>query len=464
MQRPNILILYTDQQRWDALGANGNPDIRTPNLDRLASEGVNFPRFFVQNPVCMPSRISLLSSRYPSSLGIYQNGTTVPDGTLVLPMMLHNYGYHSANLGKLHFLPHANRDHADPHPSYGFDTLVISDEPGCYDDAYRAWVRDRAPDQLDLISLGLPPARAQWEAIMGAQPGIVHPERQRPCGVPFPADDGLTHTAFVADQTIEFIRRHRSGPFMAIGGFYSPHSPWVTPQRFLDMYDPESLALPAIPDGWQAPGNRKPVPEDELRSIRQGYYGMVSEVDHHVGEILDCLETEGLAENTIVVFTADHGEYLGDYHHFGKGGPGVDCISRVPFVVRWPAGAERNLTQEGIVEAVDVVPALLEACGIPIPPSVQGRSLLPALRGQSDHGRDCALTEAVNTRAIRTDGYRYAVDREGRETLYDLASDPGEYTNVASEPDYASVLSDHRRLLLQKQFETSTPLPREWAY
>ena len=119
---------------------------------------------------------------------------------------------------------------------------------------------------------------------------------------------------------------------------------------------------------------------------------------------------------------------------------------------------------EGIVEAVDVVPALLEACGIPIPPSVQGRSLLPALRGQSDHGRDCALTEAVNTRAIRTDGYRYAVDREGRETLYDLASDPGEYTNVASEPDYASVLSDHRRLLLQKQFETSTPLPREWAY
>ena len=464
MPRPNILILYTDQQRWDALGANGNADIKTPNLDRLASEGVNFPRFFVQNPVCMPSRVSLLSSRYPSSLGIYQNGTTVPEDTLVLPTMLRNYGYHSGNLGKLHFLCHADRDHAEPHPPYGFDTLVISDEPGCYDDAYRAWVRDRAPDQLDHISLGLPPARAQWEAIMGAQPGIVHPDRLRRCGVPFPGDDGLTHTAFVADQTMEFIRRHRNGPFMAIGGFYSPHSPWVTPQRFLDLYDPQTLSLPAMSEGWTPPPNREPVPEDEVRSIRQGYYGMVSEVDHHVGEILDCLDREGLAENTIVIFTADHGEYLGDYHQFGKGGPGVDCISRVPFMVRWPSGAKGGLTHEGIVEAVDVVPALLEACGIPIPRSVQGQSLLPAIRGEANHGRDCALTETSRTRAIRTDGHRYVIDRDGRETLYDLVRDPGEYVNVASESDYASTLSEHRRLLLQKLFETSTPLRREWAY
>ncbi|MDP6779587.1 MAG: sulfatase-like hydrolase/transferase [Candidatus Latescibacteria bacterium] len=464
MPRPNILILYTDQQRWDALGANGDPEIKTPNLDRLASQGINFPRFFVQNPVCMPSRVSLLSSRYPSSLGIYQNGTTVPSDTLVLPMMLSNYGYHSANLGKLHFLPHANRDHADPHPPYGFDTLAISDEPGCYDDAYRAWVRNRAPDQLDHISVGLPPARAQWEAMMGAQPGIAHPDRERQGAVPFPADDGLTHTAFVANQTIEFIRRHRDRPFMAIGGFYSPHSPWVTPQRFLDLYDPASLPLPEIPEGWQAPGNRAPVAEDELRSIRQGYYGMVSEVDHYVGQILDCLDAEGLAENTIVIFTSDHGEYLGDYHMFGKGAPGMDCISRVPFVVRWPAGAERGLTHEGIVEAVDVVPALLEACGIPIPPSVQGRSLLPAVRGESDPGRDCALTEAVRTRSIRTEGHRYVIDRDGRETLHDLSRDPNAYINVAQESAYASVLAEHRRMLLEKLFETCTPLRREWAY
>ena len=130
MKRPNILLLYTDQQRWDALAANGNPDIVTPNLDRLAGQGLNLDRFFVQNPVCMPSRVSMLTGQYPATLGITQNGVPVPQDTLTLPRMLRNYGYVSANIGKLHFLPHANRDHRDVHPDYGFDHLEISDEPG----------------------------------------------------------------------------------------------------------------------------------------------------------------------------------------------------------------------------------------------------------------------------------------------------------------------------------------------
>lgn len=113
MNRPNIVLLYTDQQRWGTLGANGNPDIRTPNLDRLAAEGVNCDRFFVQNPVCMPIRISMLNGLYPSTLGIVRNDVPVSPDTTVLPHLLHNYGYNSANIGKLHFLPHANRDHPD---------------------------------------------------------------------------------------------------------------------------------------------------------------------------------------------------------------------------------------------------------------------------------------------------------------------------------------------------------------
>ena len=116
MNRPNILILYTDQQRWDALGANGNQEIITPHLDALASDGVNFTRHFVQNPVCMPSRISMLSGRYPSSLGITHMGVPVPEDFVTLPHILKQYGYRTANIGKLHFLPHANRDHRLPHP------------------------------------------------------------------------------------------------------------------------------------------------------------------------------------------------------------------------------------------------------------------------------------------------------------------------------------------------------------
>jgi arylsulfatase A-like enzyme len=299
MSRPNVLILYTDQQRWDALGANGNTEIKTPNLDRLASEGVNFQRYFVQNPVCMPSRASFLTSQYCSQLGIFQNGVTVPEETPTLATFLSNYGYRTGNIGKLHFLPHANRDHMDPHPFYGFDSLVISDEPGCYEDAYRAWARNRAPAQMDNISLGLPPARATWERQMGSE-DIVHPEREKKCAIPFAADDDLTHTAFVADETMRFISENRNQPFMAIAGFYSPHSPWITPQRFLDMYDPAELSLPEIPEEWNNPAGRAPITEEELRSVRQGYYGMISEVDHHVGRILDHLDANDLTDNTAI--------------------------------------------------------------------------------------------------------------------------------------------------------------------
>ena len=231
LDRPNILILYTDQQRWDALGANGNPDIKTPNLDRLASEGATFRRFFIQNPVCMPSRISFLTGQYPSSFRISHMGVPVPEDTLTLPRMLRPCGYTCGNIGKLHFLPHADRYHNEPHPDYGFDTLINADEPGCYDDAYRAWVRARAPEALDDISVGLPPAREKWESVLRPDTGIVHPVREKNGARTFPADESLTHTAFVADQTARFIEQNRSHPFLAIAGFYSPHSPWVGRSR-----------------------------------------------------------------------------------------------------------------------------------------------------------------------------------------------------------------------------------------
>ena len=239
MKHPNILLLTTDQQRWDALGSNGNAEIKTPNLDQLAAQGVNLSHFFVQNPVCMPSRVSMLTGQYPATLGITQNGVPVPQDTITLPRMLRNYGYTSANVGKLHFLPHANRDHSDAHPDYGFDHLEISDEPGCYEDAYRAWVRRRAPDQLDHISVGLPPAADAWYNTMGIKDQVKHRvEGARfdfKGAIPFAGNEHLTHSGFVAERTIEFLRRQGGQPFLCISGFYSPHAPWMVPQRYLDM-------------------------------------------------------------------------------------------------------------------------------------------------------------------------------------------------------------------------------------
>ena len=464
MNRLNILLISTDQQRWDALGANGNADILTPNLDRLAGEGLNCDRFFVQNPVCMPSRISLLSGLYPSTLGIVRNGVPVPEDTTVLPYLLASYGYHSANIGKLHFLNHANRDHRDPHPSYGFDHLEVSDEPGSYADAYRAWVQRKAPEEMDAVSLGQAPATVVWHETMGIDDGIVHPEERFPKKpLAFQSRDDLTHSAFVAEQTMAYMQQHREGPFFCIAGFYSPHSPWVAPQSFLDLYDPDTLSLPRFPEGRERPEGQ--FTDAELRGARHGYYAMVSEVDHHVGRILERLNELGLRDNTIVIFTSDHGEWLGEHLRYGKGYPAHDCISRVPLILRWPVGmVDPGRTAHEMIEGVDVVPTLLECAGIQIPYRLQGRSLLPLLEGQDHECRRSALTEGEGWKTLRLESSRYVVQADGEEHLYDLAQDPLGYHDVAGEPESAVDLAQARHELLRRLLERERPLPRTWPY
>jgi len=376
MNRPNILVIHTDQQRWDTLGVNGNPHMKTPNLDRLAAQGLNFNRCFSQSPVCMPSRISLLTGQYGSTLGLQHMAVPVPENALCLQHMLKRYGYTTGCIGKLHFLPHSNRDHRVPHPAYGFDHLEISDEPGCYEDAYRAWVRRKAPDQLDLISLGLPPVTAIWQRMVGFEDRIQHQKREVNRAQAFRGRSDVTHSAFVGEQVVEYLRRRHDAPFFLFAGFYSPHSPWVAPQEFLDLYDPETLPIPAFPPELDAKRSDESFSDDELRSVRHGYYAMVSEVDHYVGRILDCLEEQGIADETVVVFTSDHGEWLGEHLQYGKGYWAQDCISRVPLIIRWPGAVSRpGRTISEVVESIDVLPTILTAAGLPVPPHLQGGCL-----------------------------------------------------------------------------------------
>ncbi|MEM7131643.1 MAG: sulfatase-like hydrolase/transferase [Chloroflexota bacterium] len=490
MQRPNILIIYTDQQRWDALGVNGNPDIQTPNLDRLAQESVNFDHYFVQNPVCMPSRASFLTGQYPSKLGITHMGVPLPEGTITLPKFLRNYGYHSANIGKLHFLPHANRDHRIPHPGYGFDHLEIADEPGPYEDAYRAWVRHKKPEQLNKISAGLPPTAAEWYRIMRVEDTVIHPTvNQTENGgrfdfkgaIPFPGDDDVTYSAFVAEQTLNYLEhRPTNQPFLCIASFYSPHSPWIAPQRFLDLYAPDSLTLPTFPPEIDAQRPKDGTVDElysdaQLRSAHHGYYTMVTEVDYYVGQILDRLEETGLAEDTIVVFTSDHGEWLGEHLRYGKGYPGHDCVSRVPLLVRMPKkmkGAASGIRCEELVEGVDVIPTLLECAGIQIPPHLQGRSLYPILmpikgREQEESSKLApkpALMEFTGWKMLRSTKYRYVVHDDGREFLYDLEQPMGEYHDVASNNSYSEALNDMRYQLIQRVVRIERPIPKSWTY
>ncbi len=469
MKRPNILILYTDQQRWDAIGAIGNEEIITPNLDKLAEQGVTFTHHFVQSPVCMPSRISMLSGQYPSTLGITHMGVPVPEDTIILPKLLKLYGYHTANIGKLHFQPHANRDHQIPHPDYGFDHLELSDEPGVYEDAYRAWVRLQAPEQMDNISVGIPPATRIWQDTMGIDDSVNH--RGEASGrndhwgaIPFQADDHLTHTAFVADQTIEFLNQQTDRPFLCIAGFYSPHAPWVVPQKYLNMYDRDKLSIPTFPDDINRPTDPTQMYSDaQLRDAKHGYYAMISEVDDYIGQIMETLESTEQAENTVVIFTSDHGEWLGDHLRYGKGYPADDAVSRVPLIISAP-NSQRGKQVDNIVEAVDILPTILTFAGIQIPPHLQGISLADCIQHNTDVDKGLALTEGKGWKCLRTPDYRYLVHDDGSEKLWDMTTDPNAYHDVSTNPDYQSALADCRHKLLTRLLSMERPIPRTWTY
>jgi arylsulfatase len=467
LRRPNILIFHSDHTRWDTLGCNGNTECQTPNIDRLAAEGATFDHFFVQNPVCMPSRVSFLTGQYPGALGILGNGVPVPEDTPTAATALANAGYRTGYVGKLHFLPHANRNHQETHPPYGFNHVQISDEPGIYEDAYRAWVRRKAPEQLAKTVLGKPPHAQVWAKVVRFNDGIKHPaERHRERTAVWEADDDLTHSAFIGEETISFIEENKDRPFFCVGGFFAPHPPWVAPKKFLDLYDPEKLSYPALPPEWEAKRQQNPIAESKTKATKHGFYARVSELDHHIGRVLKRLDELGLAENTIVIFTSDHGMCLGERVSWSIGMP-EDCGTRVPFVIRWPKGfPSPGRTVSNIVEAVDVIPTLMRAAGVQPTPAMQGRSFLPLLNESAGgyQERPSALTESRKWKAVRSRDYRYVLYPNGNETLYDLKNDPAEYHSVTDDPAYAAILSDLRKELGRRAIETQRKLPNPWSY
>lgn len=456
MKRPNVLLLYTDQQRADALACAGNPHIHTPNLDRLAGDGMLLTHAFCNSPVCMPSRQSMLSGQYPSSLGCCCNGVEMDEATPTLHTVLKPYGYHAANIGKLHFKNHSNRDHSEPHPAYGFDTLILSDEPGCYDDAYIKWVAQHDPGAVDACRVSSPPA------CVG--PRIEKQPRNTQYPYVFEGPEHLTHSAFVADETIEYLRRHRDDTFFAIAGFFAPHAPVNPPQRFVDMYDPATLPAPAMNEGEGSLG----LTDDEWRKVKAYYYALVSHVDDQIGRILAALDDLGLRDNTIVIFTSDHGEHLGDHGRVQKGPPGLDSCTHVPLIVRYPAAIAPGGRADELIEAVDLAPTILDFCGVQQPPIFQGRTLRPLLEGRAYEGRTSVFIEYrapfdSSFKTVRTRTLKYCLSGAGAELLFDLKVDPNELTNVADDDAYAPALADMRTELLRRWFDVERQSPRTTA-
>ncbi len=451
MSTPNILLVYTDQHRYDCIGAHGHPLLRTPHLDRLASEGVSFAHAFCPAPVCVPSRNSLLFGQWPTEhLAIANPDTEAPrsarEGLPTFSERLRECGYHLAHVGKSQV--HPTRTPLD----YSFHEHVSDRE-------YGPW---RAAQ-------GLPP-RPHKNGFFGeVDPGIAPDESRLGWG---------------ASQTIRILEeRAGSGePFFVRWNTSEPHLPNIVPEPYYSMYPPEAIApWPSYPDPLvgkpyiQAQQRRSWGLQDwtweDWAPFVSRYLGEVSLLDAQVGRVLAALDRLGLAENTVVVYTPDHGDMCGGHGMIDKHYVMYDDVTRVPLLIRWPGRALAGHRSEAFVcNALDLAVTFCEVAGAPVPDTFRGASLLPLLAGDETSGRQDIMSAyhgnqfgLYSTRMMRNRQFKYVWNATAEDELYDLAADPGELHNLATGPGHAEVLAQLRRRLLQWMEDTRDPLVNLWV-
>jgi len=442
----NVVLLIGDDHTARVLGCYGNRLIRTPNLDRLAREGVRFSRAYVQAPICSASRQSFLTGKYPHQTGVNLLFTSFEDQrNVTIAEHLKAQGYRTAALGKMHWnnnLPH------------GFDQRADRAE-------YERWLKAKGGPKP------LPPdvPVRDMATTTGLQPGIwLNP------GVrPEPLLDEDTLDTYLARQAGKFIAANRENPFLLFVGFHAPHSPMNFPVEFAGKYRPEQMPLGrgSRDDERWIPKIFRDFSPDQKREVVAGYYTCVEYLDKNVGLVLDSLTANGLNEDTLVVYISDNGYLLGEHHRFEKHTMWEPAV-QVPVLVRAPGftdhkPSERSRVNHELVELVDLVPTFTEVLGAPPLPGMQGKSLLPLLeqaggtQKQAKH-RDAVFSEYLVDRMamLRTNDYKYVFMTGehdlglGYETgnaplgithrLYDLRRDPEELQNLATDPRHADRL------------------------
>ena len=473
--KPNILWICSDQQRWDTLGCYGNEFVRTPNLDALAASGTQFNHAYSQSPVCTPSRASFLTGRYPCTTRCRQNGQDIPETEVLVTKLLRDAGYTCGLSGKLHLsacnpsvTPEMERRIDD-----GYEAFHWSHDPwdvwGDHNE-YWKWLREKGADGA-------------------ARP---HPECDKITLGPAPENH---QTTWCAEKAIDFMQRDHDSPWLFSVNLFDPHHPFDAPEAYLDRYLErlDDIPLPNYVAGeledkppWQQRDHTgayhgqwfgyDDFSDQDHRLVRASYFAMCDLIDEQVGRIVDTLKQTGQYENTIIIYMSDHGEMLGDHGIYLKGPFFYDCAIRVPLIVSWP-GQIKAQRADALVELLDLSQTLLDACGLVHHPGMQGQSLWPLLTGQADtHKEDifCEYFDAMcwsdiaggNTTCVRTHSHKLSVAHgEQIGELYDLATDPDETCNQWKNPDYAEVKADLLCRLTDRLAQTVDPLPprrAEW--
>ncbi len=454
-QRPHLLLITADQMRWDAIGCSGNSSIQTPTLDRLAERGIRFTNAFTPNPICVPARASIMTGNYPQvCTGKKVNGGSVKADQPLLTHVLKKAGYRCYAEGKLHFNPYSAP--GMPRHLLGFDEVDLH-ESGRILEAFDPEGKLRGlEDYFDYLT------DVNWHGYARAH-GTGNND-VRPCASPLPQEHYVDH--WIADCTINRINQHVENeaekPFFLWMSSPKPHSPYDPPRPYDQLYDPRSLPTPfgsasdladryARIDLARYKHGLTSLSPEAWQVIRSYYYGNVTFLDAMIGRVVNHLEKMNLLENTLILFTSDHGDLLGDFGSSFKLNH-LNGSVRVPFLAAGP-GIPSNVVCDELVGLQDLLPTFSDFAGVAIEKPVQGLSLAPLLLGKEDFPRDeyystteseCGCSVMLVTKQWK---YIYS-EANATEELYDQENDIQELHNLAHQQTYRSIREEMKRKLM----------------
>ena len=427
--KPNILFIVSDDLAT-RVGCYGDKAAITPNIDRLAAEGMCFDRAFVQGVVCTPSRTAFMLGL--NNRNARRNHFVMHPETMTMGRWFRQHGYQTFSVGKI--------DHGKPFI-----------DP-------KAWeIRGEFEEK------GWPaPLATIWED--GEKAG---PQQRRVSRYGVAASAEGTRDWKVTERTLQFFRDERDTerPFFAAVGFFKPHQPCITTEAHFQRHTPERFTLQPTPRDATPVGHVAYVPGIELseknqRLAQRAYYAATSHMDEQLGRLLDFLRDTGDLENTLLIFTSDHGYHLGWRGQWAKGDLSEE-VMRVPLIARFPGVVPPGTRTEGIVELIDLFPTFAEVAGIPVPTSLDGKSFLPQLKDPDAPGKTAAFCDnGASGRTVRTANWRLTQYPNGKDELYHLPSDPGEYHNVVGDPGNAAVVERHANLLAAELGDRPAPIGR----
>lgn len=500
----NILFVMCDQLRWDYLSCYGHPTLKTPNIDALAKRGVRFTNAFVQSPVCGPSRMSFYTGRYVSSHRAFGNFVPLPIDERTLGDYLRTYGIRVAVDGKTHVEPNADGlERLGINPRSKMGKLLLEGGFEAYD-RHDGVLADGATEEIldnkytkflrKQGYLGENPWLHFANSGVDGEGKILSGWYMRYAQTAARVDEAHSETAYTTDRALKFISECGDEPWCLHLSYIKPHWPYVAPAPYNDTYGPGDVvpakkspaekkgAHPLYASYMRHPAGVNFSKDDVRDTVIPVYMGLVKQIDDHLGRVMSHLDKLGRLKDTMIVFTADHGDYLGD-HHLGEKELWHDSVNRLPLIVYDPdkqADSTRGKTESRFVESIDLVPTFIEAAGGNMPAEpLEGKSLLPLLRGSKvKEWRDTIVSEfdysfrtktrlelgrpvkGCRTFTLRTKQWKYVYVDGFRPLLYDLKNDPDEFEDLGDDPRFEAVRAEFEaklfKWLIQRKTFTST--------